>query len=364
MTQAGGRIEFRNVQKLYGDMAAVEKFNAVIEPGSFVTLLGASGSGKTTLLNMLAGFIEPTDGDILLDGCSIVSMKPEARNIGMVFQNYSLFPHMNVQQNVGFPLRMRKIPKSEADQKVMKALEAVQLSSFAQRMPRELSGGQQQRVAVARAISFGPRVLLMDEPLGALDLKLRESLQYEIKRIQRETGSTVVYVTHDQSEAMSMSDEIIILSGGRLVQRGTPRKIYDEPVDGFVASFVGHCNKSRVSVRENRLFADDWGIGMSGIEANRLSSQGQDFVAVARPEKISLKPACYHPADQEIAVNVSVDNVQMMGNNLMVYLKTENKSNILAQIFRTSENISDDLLQIGGKIKAKISNSDISILRK
>src|SRR5690606_15590020 len=151
---------------------------------SFVTLLGASGSGKTTLLNMLAGFIEPTDGDILLDGRSIVSMKPEARNIGMVFQNYSLFPHMNVQQNVGFPLRMRKIPKSEADQRVMKALEAVQLSSFAQRMPRELSGGQQQRVAVARAISFGPRVLLMDEPLGALDLKLRESLQYEIKRIQ------------------------------------------------------------------------------------------------------------------------------------------------------------------------------------
>ncbi len=313
---------------------------------------------------MLAGFIEPTDGDILLDGRSIVSMKPEARNIGMVFQNYSLFPHMNVQQNVGFPLRMRKVAKSEAEHKVMKALEAVQLSTFAQRMPRELSGGQQQRVAVARAISFGPRVLLMDEPLGALDLKLRESLQYEIKRIQRETGSTVVYVTHDQSEAMSMSDEIIILSSGHLVQRGTPRKIYDEPVNGFVASFVGHCNKSRLSIRENRLFADDWGASMGDIGRDHVSGQGQDCVAVVRPEKISLRPASYCPDDQKITIDVSVDNVQMMGNNLMVYLATASKTSIVAQIFRTSENISDDILQIGGKIKASISKSDIAILGK
>lgn len=362
MSHAGGRIEFNNVRKLYGDVAAVEKFSAVIEPGSFITLLGASGSGKTTLLNMLAGFIEPSDGDILLDGRSIISVKPEARNIGMVFQNYSLFPHMNVAQNVGFPLRMRKTAKSKTEQKVQQALEAVQLSAFAGRMPRELSGGQQQRVAVARAISFGPRVLLMDEPLGALDLKLRESLQYEIKRIQRETGSTVVYVTHDQSEAMSMSDEIIILSGGHMVQRGTPREIYDHPTNGFVASFVGHCNKSGISVSDDHYFADDWGIDLHGLGQDAAGRGVNSPVAVIRPEKISLMPNTYSPCEQEIVFDVVVDNVQMFGNNLMVYLKTHNNSNVMAQIFRTSGHVPEDLMVVGRKVKAKFSINDVAIM--
>jgi putative spermidine/putrescine transport system ATP-binding protein len=358
MKEHGGRIEFRDVRKVYGGDAAVEKFNAVIEPGSFITLLGASGSGKTTLLNMLAGFIEPSSGDILLDNQSIVSVTPEARNIGMVFQNYSLFPHMNVAQNVAFPLRMRKAPKSEIEQRVLKALGAVQLQSFAARMPRELSGGQQQRVAVARAISFGPRVLLMDEPLGALDLKLRETLQYEIKKIQRETGSTVVYVTHDQSEAMSMSDEIIILSSGKMIQRGRPRDIYDHPANSFVATFVGQCNVSAVSVGSKGAFVEDWNINLP----EPLTSRHGNLVAAIRPEKISLVDSNYISTDGELVIAATVDSVQMFGNNLMVYLRMANGSIMMAQQFRTAVNVPDELLILEKNIAMKFSIDDVAIL--
>ncbi|VWB10785.1 ABC transporter [Burkholderia aenigmatica] len=361
MTTSGAHIEFRGVQKRYGSMTAVEHFDAVIEPGSFVTLLGSSGSGKTTLLNMLAGFIEPTAGDILLDGKSIVSLAPEARNIGMVFQNYSLFPHMNVAQNVAFPLAMRKVRKSDAERMVADALAAVQLSSLARRMPRELSGGQQQRVAVARAISFGPRVLLMDEPLGALDLKLREALQFEIKRIQRSTGSTVVYVTHDQSEAMSMSDEIIILSEGRLVQRGSPKAVYDEPVNAFVATFVGQSNTAAARRRGKVLGVPDWGLEIAADALTGAHDCAAPAVAL-RPEKIRLSAPDHPVTDAEVSAAATIENVQMFGNNLMVHLRLASGKLLLAQQFRTTASDRDNLFVIGAPVRARFNIDDLLVL--
>ncbi len=361
MTASGARIEFRGVQKRYGHTTAVEHFDAVIEPGSFVTLLGASGSGKTTLLNMLAGFIEPTAGDILLDGNSIVSLAPEARNIGMVFQNYSLFPHMNVAQNVAFPLAMRKIAKSETERLVTDALSAVQLSSFGKRMPRELSGGQQQRVAVARAISFGPRVLLMDEPLGALDLKLREALQFEIKRIQRGTGSTVVYVTHDQSEAMSMSDEIIILRDGKLVQRGSPKDVYDQPVNAFVATFVGQSNTASAQKDARTLNVPDWQVEIASEHLRGANGSAAPMVAL-RPEKIRLAAPDQPLTRGEASTAVTIENVQMFGNNLMIHLRLPTGKLMLAQQFRTGASERDSLFVMGATVHARFDAGDLLIL--
>jgi ABC-type Fe3+/spermidine/putrescine transport system ATPase subunit len=361
VTASGARIEFRGVQKRYGITTAVEHFDAVIEPGSFVTLLGASGSGKTTLLNMLAGFIDPTAGDILLDGHSIVSLAPEARNIGMVFQNYSLFPHMNVAQNVAFPLSMRKVARSDTERLVADALAAVQLSSFGKRMPRELSGGQQQRVAVARAISFGPRVLLMDEPLGALDLKLREALQFEIKRIQRSTGSTVVYVTHDQSEAMSMSDEIIILRDGKLVQRGSPKDVYDQPVNAFVATFVGQSNTTSARKDAKLLSVPDWQLEIAADDLRGVNAGASPMVAL-RPEKIRLAAPDQPLASKEASTAATIENVQMFGNNLMVHLRLPSGKLLLSQQFRTGASERDDLFVIGAAVHARFDAEDLLVL--
>jgi len=242
MAVRGAPVEFRNVAKSYGAVAALVDFTLAIEAGEFLTLLGPSGSGKTTALNVLAGFVPPSQGEILIDGRSIASLPTEKRNIGMVFQNYSLFPHMTVADNVAFPLRMRRVNRHEARRKVERALALVRLGGFEERMPKQLSGGQQQRVAFARAIVFGPKVLLMDEPLGALDLKLREAMQIEIKHYQEEIGCTVIYVTHDQGEALTLSDRIAVMNRGRIVQVGRPDEIYDCPQTRFVAEFIGQTN--------------------------------------------------------------------------------------------------------------------------
>lgn len=242
MTSRGAAIEFREVRKTYGAFVALEGFSMSVAPGEFMTLLGPSGSGKTTALNGLAGFADISSGDILIDGVSIARVPTEKRNIGMVFQNYSLFPHRNVLGNIGFPLEMRGVPKAEIRKRSMRALEMVRLSGLAERMPHELSGGQKQRVAFARAIVFEPRVLLMDEPLGALDLKLREAMQLEIKQFQREIGCTVIYVTHDQGEALTLSDRLAVMDKGLIRQLGTPKDLYDRPNSRFVAEFIGSNN--------------------------------------------------------------------------------------------------------------------------
>jgi putative spermidine/putrescine transport system ATP-binding protein len=239
---AGSPLSFSRITKRYGDVVALADFSLDVAAGEFVTFLGPSGSGKTTALNILAGFIDPTAGEVTIDGVSITRLPSEKRNVGMVFQSYSLFPHMNVRDNVGFPLRMRGVALSRRNDLAEAALAMVRLEGFGDRKPHELSGGQRQRVAFARAVVFEPRVLLMDEPLGALDLKLREAMQDEIRQVQRRIGCTVIYVTHDQGEALAMSDRIVVMSEGRIEQIGTPAAIYDQPQNTFVAKFVGETN--------------------------------------------------------------------------------------------------------------------------
>jgi putative spermidine/putrescine transport system ATP-binding protein len=236
-------VDFVGVSKRYGDgPPAIEHLDLSVRPGEFLTLLGPSGSGKTTALNLLAGFQTPTSGQILLDGADIGAVPAHKRNIGVVFQHYALFPHMTVRENVRYPLKQRRIPEEESRRRVDEAMQMVALEGLADRLPRQLSGGQQQRVAVARAIVFRPRLLLMDEPLGALDRKLRESVQLELKRIHRNLGVSIVFVTHDQEEALVMSDRIAVFDCGRVQQIGSAKELYDEPDNQFVAQFLGESN--------------------------------------------------------------------------------------------------------------------------
>ena len=243
----GGRVEIIDLVKRYGssDAPAVDHIDLDIQPGEFITLLGPSGSGKTTTLNMIVGFTEPTSGAIRLNDKDIVRTPPHRRNFGMVFQNYALFPHLTVAQNIAFPLRERKVPAAETAKLVGQALELVDLGGMDDRRPHELSGGQQQRVALARAVVFSPSVLLLDEPLSALDRKLRQSLQREIKRLHQELGLTFVFVTHDQDEAMTLSDRIAIFNHGKIVAVGTPADLYHRPTTEFVARFLGESNVFR-----------------------------------------------------------------------------------------------------------------------
>jgi len=238
-------IEFDHLHKVYpgSSVPAVDDLNLHVQAGEFITLLGPSGSGKTTTLMLLAGFEAPTSGTIRLDGRTIESLPPHQRGMGVVFQSYSLFPHMTVAQNVAFPLSVRKVPAAAAKDKVAAALATVRLAHLAERKPQQLSGGQQQRVALARALVFEPRVVLMDEPLSALDKQLREEMQLEIRRLHRELGVTMVFVTHDQGEAMTLSDRVAVFNHGRIEQLATPQQLYDAPANTFVAGFVGDNNR-------------------------------------------------------------------------------------------------------------------------
>ncbi|MDX6748587.1 ABC transporter ATP-binding protein [Geminicoccaceae bacterium 1502E] len=247
-----GAIELRSVTKRYNKEAVVDNVSVTINAGEFFSLLGPSGSGKTTTLMMLAGFAEVDGGDIFVDRTNIVGVRPQHRGFGMVFQNYAIFPHLNVFENVAFPLRARRVPAAELKKRVMSALELVRLERFADRYARQLSGGQQQRVAIARAIVFRPPVVLMDEPLGALDKNLRYQMQLEIKEIQQQLGMTVVYVTHDQEEAMNMSDRIAIMNSGRIEQVGPPREVYETPANTFAGRFLGEANLLEGTIEEVR----------------------------------------------------------------------------------------------------------------
>ena len=287
-------VKFDKVDKSYdGKILVVKDLNLDIAEGEFITMLGPSGSGKTTCLMMLAGFETPTNGEIYLDNNKISNIPPHKRGIGMVFQNYALFPHMTVYENLAFPLKVRKIPKDEADKKIDKALSMVSLQGFEARMPMQLSGGQQQRVAVARSLVFDPKVVLMDEPLGALDKNLRESMQYEIKHIHESIGVTVVYVTHDQSEALTMSNRIAVFNEGKVQQLSNPDKLYEEPVNSFVAEFIGENNTFGgeiidVSKTQCKVKLD------SGIDilANPIvvKNKGEKTTVSLRPERAIINP--------------------------------------------------------------------------
>ena len=276
-------VELRHVSKRYGGtVAAVDDVRLDIYEGEFLTLLGPSGSGKTTALMLIAGFEELTAGEIRVRGRSVASLPPEKRDIGMVFQNYALFPHLGVFDNVAFPLRMRRMPRADVTRRVRETLRAVHLDGFEARLPRQLSGGQQQRVALARALVYRPSLLLMDEPLAALDKKLREQMQVELKAIQRELGVTTLYVTHDQQEALALSDRIAIMRAGALVQVGAPIDLYDRPVDRFTAEFLGEAN-----VLEGRVTAA--GTGLIHVEiAERLEVAAEARVDVAVGQRVGL----------------------------------------------------------------------------
>ena len=285
-------LKLTGIQKRFGVMAAVEDFNLDVERGEFVSFLGPSGCGKTTTLRMIAGFEQPTSGTITVDGLDITRQSPNRRNVGMVFQSYALFPNMTVADNVGFGLRVRKRPKEQIRAKVAELLDLIHLPDKADRYPWQLSGGQQQRVALARALAIEPQVLLLDEPLSALDAKIRIILRAEIRAIQRKLGITTVYVTHDQEEALSLSDRIVVMSEGRVEQVGTPFEIYNFPSTGFVARFVGTLNVVNAKVVDpatGSLTAAGQPIRAAVPLAN---AQAGDAVTVAlRPEIITLGTA-------------------------------------------------------------------------
>ena len=290
----GAELELVAVSKTFGAVLAVDDVSLTVAAGEFLTLLGPSGSGKTTTLMMIAGFESATAGEILLGGRRLTHVPPYRRNLGMVFQHYALFPHMTVHDNLAFPLRTRGVTRAETDQRVEEALARVRLPGYGARFPAQLSGGQQQRVALARALVYGPPVLLMDEPLGALDKKLREQMQLEIKHIQRELRLTVIYVTHDQEEALTMSDRIAVMRQGRIVQLGPPEDLYERPADQFVADFIGESNFLEVTVQgvEGRVataLTDD-GLGVA-LAAGEAGADGARLTLALRPERVRLAPA-------------------------------------------------------------------------
>lgn len=285
----GTTVTYEGVAKTYGEVAALHPTSMTIKPGEFFSLIGPSGSGKTTLLGATAGFIPPSSGRVLVGGRDLVGIPPYRRDIGMVFQSYSLFPHMTVAQNISFPLRMRKLSRADQESKVNRMLDMVRLSGMGDRYPRQLSGGQQQRVALARATAYDPLLLLMDEPLSALDKNLREEMQHELKSFQALLGTTVVYVTHDQHEAASMSQRIAIMNGGRLVQIGTPRELYERPGSRFVAGFLGAANIFEVAAYRS---SGDQTL-VDTTEGFRLVASGRPdtkkFVVCVRPERMRVQ---------------------------------------------------------------------------
>jgi putative spermidine/putrescine transport system ATP-binding protein len=285
-------VRLSGARKRYGDVTAVDGVDLEIRSGEFFTMLGPSGSGKTTCLRMIAGFERPDDGRIELAGRDVTSLPPQERDVNTVFQDYALFPHMSVAQNVEYGLRVKKVPKPERAERVAQALELVRLDGYGDRRPGQLSGGQRQRVALARALVNRPRLLLLDEPLGALDLKLRQQLQVELKRIQREVGITFVYVTHDQDEALTMSDRIAVMDSGRVLQVGAPHEVYDEPSSRFVAGFVGVSNVLELRIESvagdvvTLAAGEGDAISAPGVPAG--SEPGQVAVVTIRPERIRL----------------------------------------------------------------------------
>ncbi len=286
----GAEVRLHELTKTFGSVAAVRDVSVTITPGSFFTFLGPSGSGKTTTLMMVAGFAYPTRGEVFVDGKPMAALPPQKRDLGMVFQSYAVFPHLTVFDNVAFPLQIRKTSRLETLHRVGEALELVRLTGYERRLPRQLSGGEQQRVALARALVFRPRVLLMDEPLGALDKKLRAHMQLELKHIQQHLHVTVLYVTHDQEEALTMSDRVAVMQDGRIEQVGSPAELYDRPASRFVADFLGESNfLDAVAVAaegEGR-----WrcraagGLEFGGVAAVPLRA-GQSVTAAVRPEKL------------------------------------------------------------------------------
>ncbi len=354
-------VEFDGIQKTYdGETLVIKDLNLTIAHGEFVTLLGPSGSGKSTALMLLAGFEPPTRGTIRLDGKTLNMVAPFDRNIGIVFQNYALFPHMTVAENVAYPLKVRKVSRSDLEERTRRALDLVQLGSFGERYPRQLSGGQQQRVAVARALVFGPSLVLMDEPLGALDKKLREEMQVEIKHIHDNLGVTMVFVTHDQDEALTMSDRIAVFDDGRIQQIDTPATLYERPANQFVANFIGESNM--LSATLNQMDANSailqLGTGevISATPAEPLQ-KGADAVLSVRPERLTIN------ASGTDTNSLSVELVETIyhGASAKMVFKLGNKEQLTAQLRAGNPILS---MKPGTPARLSFSASDALVFRR
>ncbi|WP_299839317.1 ABC transporter ATP-binding protein [uncultured Paracoccus sp.] len=346
----GGFVVFEHVQKSYdGQTLVVKDLNLDIGKGEFLTMLGPSGSGKTTCLMMLAGFEQATHGEIRLDGQNINDVPPHKRGIGMVFQNYALFPHMTVGENLSFPLEVRGMTKAERETRIKRALDMVQMGAFINRRPAQLSGGQQQRIALARALVFDPKLVLMDEPLGALDKQLREHMQFEIKALHERLGITVVYVTHDQGEALTMSDRIAVFNDGRIQQLASPSALYEQPENSFVASFIGENNALPGTLEKldgnSAIIRLHNGEAIDATAVN-VRQVGQDTTVSIRPERVEFKPELM-PAGAH-TVEAEVMDVVYMGDILRTRLKVAGSEDFVMKCRNT---IGQTRLSPGQKIR-------------
>lgn len=312
-------LKLEDLAKRYGPVTAVDNVSLEIAQGEFMTFLGPSGSGKSTTLYMVAGLEQPSHGKLLLNGTDLIGIAPNKRNIGMVFQRYTLFPHLSVGENIAFPLKVRRLSQAEVSSRVAEMLRLVRLQGYEDRKPSELSGGQQQRVALARALAYSPAVLLMDEPLSALDKKLREEIQFEIKRVHRETGVTIIYVTHDQEEALRLSDRISVFSKGVIDQVATGLDLHEAPSTRFVAEFIGDSNFVSCDVLrssgDRATISLAPGVTIPDLELHRDGGNGAQSVLMVRPERIFLSST---RVDDAISIPASIKETTFLGNNFQI----------------------------------------------
>ena len=344
-------VRFQNVQKSYdGKTLVVKDLNLDVQKGEFLTMLGPSGSGKTTCLMMLAGFEPATHGEIYLNNQPINNVPPHKRGIGMVFQNYALFPHMTVAENLAFPLEVRRMSKSERESRVNRALEMVQLGDFGKRRPAQLSGGQQQRVAVARALVFDPDLVLMDEPLGALDKNLREQMQYEIKHIHENLGVTVVYVTHDQSEALTMSNRIAVFNDGVVQQLAPPDALYERPENAFVAQFIGENNKLHGTVSDidgDYCVVESHGGVPVYARAVNVGQRGEQSTLSLRPERVAINP---EPGAVQNLFEAKVLELIYLGDHIRTRIALLGRDDFIVKVPNSADHatlVEGDVIRVG-----------------
>ena len=326
----GASIEIKNLEKRFGDFCAVRDFSISIKAGEFVSVLGASGSGKTTVLRMIAGLEEPSGGQILIGGTDATELPPEARDIGLVFQDYALFPHMTVRDNIAFPLRMRGLDKKRIEAEVERIMALVGADQLGARRPSQLSGGQQQRIALARALVFRPKVLLLDEPLSALDKNLREHMKTEIKALHRQTGVTVIYVTHDQSEALALSDRIVVMRGGQILDVDAPSRLYSLPSSSYLASFIGDANLIAGTIAatgdatvEIDCVLGRFVVGTAQLRIDGAIGVGDPIRVVVRPENIVVEPP--DGAHGLVMVHCRIDEMLYSGSHTIYNLSVPGK---------------------------------------
>ena len=351
----GARVRLDDVSKRFGTLAAVDHVTLDVAAGEFVTLLGPSGSGKTTLLNILSGFTQHDSGDVLVDGNSIANVPSYRRGFGMVFQNYAIFPHMTLFENIAFPLRMRRVPTGRIDEAVRSALRLVNLSGLESRYAHQLSGGQQQRIAFARAVVFGPKVLLMDEPLSALDRNLRQQLQIELRRLHRQLGITIILVTHDQEEALAMSDRIAIMDAGRIVQIGTGSELYEHPETEFVARFFGESNQlvGRIALTNGtESIVLDGGLTLSPARRTHWAP-GSKVRAILRPDRIRVVAG-----DASPGYAARVDEVTYLGEVVRMDLRLDAGLSLVARLASGSSEFGK-----GDSVRLTWQEKDLQVFR-